>query len=420
MNLVSKVALAAALFVASGEVAPAFAARDKAVDSAPTVSPALRTAIVAARSALANKDFASAEQHVATVEAAATTDLQRYFGQSLRLGLEDGRAQGQPEARRATLLIPLVSALIANPATPRAEIAQHYVELGNLQFATKKYADARQSFLSAREAGSTDPDLLPNIARARVASGDVAGGVADLEASVAADKAAGRKVPEDVYTYAIAHLYAAKANDQVARWTKLWLADYGTAINWRSAVYTLGLTGPSAGNYTKSQLDLYRLLHATKGLAGQKDYLNYAAAAAAAGVPEEAAAAMAEGRAVGAIPTGVAVPASKKGAAKAKGVAMTPEAREKRALTGSGADLAQAAGDAYLGSGTYAKAAAMYQLAAQRRIGDIDRNNLHLGIALALAGDRAGAATAFAGVTGEPHRAIAGLWTTYVEVAPAA
>lgn len=424
MNLVSKIALGAALVVGSGGVlpiAPAHAAKDRPVAATPTVSPAVRSGVVAARAALSASDFVTAERNVAAVEAAATTDLERYFGQSLRLALEAGRLEGQAETRRAAVLLPVLDALIANPATPRDEVTQRYVERGSLLFAAKKYADARQSFASARDAGSADPDLLPNIVRSRVASRDVAGAMTDLEASVTADKAAGRKVPEDVYRYAIAQLYTAKAYDQVAHWTRLWLGDYGTAINWHTAVFTLGLTGPNAPNFSKNQLDLYRLLHAAKSLAGQKDYLDYATAAAAGGAPDEAKAVLREGLDSGAIPTGNATTAALQRtiAAKSKG-AVTPEALEKRAVAGSGADLAQAAGDAYLAAGNYAKAAAMYQLAAQRQIRDTDRNGLHLGIALALAGDRAAAKTAFDTVTGEPHRSIAGLWTTYVLVAPAA
>ena len=46
--------------------------------------------------------------------------------------------------------------------------------------------------------------------------------------------------------------------------------------------------------------------------------------------------------------------------------------------------------------------------------------NLHLGIALALSGDKAGAKTTFATVTGAPGSEIAGLWTTWCDAPPIA
>jgi hypothetical protein len=48
----------------------------------------------------------------------------------------------------------------------------------------------------------------------------------------------------------------------------------------------------------------------------------------------------------------------------------------------------------------------------------VDDINLHLGIALAKSGDKAGAAAAFGAITSSPRAETAGLWSTWMN-APA-
>ena len=72
-------------------------------------------------------------------------------------------------------------------------------------------------------------------------------------------------------------------------------------------------------------------------------------------------------------------------------------------------------GEAYFGYGDYAKAADMFR-AAQGKAGvDAELANLRLGMALAASGDKAGAATALAKVTG-PRAEVARYWETYAKL----
>jgi Flp pilus assembly protein TadD len=75
-------------------------------------------------------------------------------------------------------------------------------------------------------------------------------------------------------------------------------------------------------------------------------------------------------------------------------------------------------GDAYLGYGDTAKAVALYRAALTK--GSVDTNlvNLHLGMALAQAGDRAGAEAAFRAVTGA-RADVAGYWLVFLSQRPA-
>jgi lipopolysaccharide biosynthesis regulator YciM len=83
----------------------------------------------------------------------------------------------------------------------------------------------------------------------------------------------------------------------------------------------------------------------------------------------------------------------------------------RTAAAGSAA-AAMSAGDHLLSFGDYAAAAAAYRAAQQKGPADADEVNLHLGIALALGGNRAEAASALQAVAG-PRSEIAALWLAY-------
>ena len=73
-------------------------------------------------------------------------------------------------------------------------------------------------------------------------------------------------------------------------------------------------------------------------------------------------------------------------------------ATEARAATA--ARLAFRTGDAYYGYGEYAKATELYRAALTKSGADANLINLHLGMALARSGDKAGATAAFKSVGG--------------------
>ena len=128
-----------------------------------------------------------------------------------------------------------------------------------------------------------------------------------------------------------------------------------------------------------------------------------------------------EGFSAGVIPTGNITGNELLARAKTGIAGSAPLAvKEKNALAGAKGDLAQQAGDAYFGTRNFAKAIEMYRLCETKGAPDADRNNLHLGMALALSGDREGAKAALARVNAEPNKAIARLWTVFVTTPPIA
>lgn len=70
-------------------------------------------------------------------------------------------------------------------------------------------------------------------------------------------------------------------------------------------------------------------------------------------------------------------------------------------------------GDRYYAMGNYAKAAELYRMSMGKAGVDPALANLHIGMALARAGDKAGATTALNAVTG-PRAEVAKYWLLYV------
>ena len=86
---------------------------------------------------------------------------------------------------------------------------------------------------------------------------------------------------------------------------------------------------------------------------------------------------------------------------------------EKNALADPAARLAVRVAEAYYGYGDYAKAAELYRAALTKTGADANMINLRLGMALARAGDKAGATAALNKVAG-PRAELAKYWLVYL------
>lgn len=431
MKKMSKAARAAILMIgAAGMLAPIAAiAKDKKEEPAKAapvnLSPEFRKAAQPAQTALTAKDFAAAEPAVAAAEAAAKTEDDKYFAQVFRLQLTSGKmtaaAAGNPQAfaqMQGQLVGPL-DALIANPKTPPAEVARFSNVRGKIEYDAKRYKEAAAFWVRARDLGLVDADLGLQIVKAKVESGDLAGGIADLKKEIATENAAGRKAPEAWYNYAVAKLNAAKMRAELIEWLQMTAKVYPTAKNWRTAVIIYGFQGATSDQLDKRQkVDLFRLLRANKALADQNDYAEYAQDLYDIGLPSEAKSVIEEGRATGKIPTtssnnNMLFAESVKAIAAEGSLA----AAEKRAVAAPTGAIASATGDGYFGQGNYAKAIEMYKLALTKGATKPDEVNSHLGMALALSGDKEGARAAFAQVKAAPRSDIASFWMVWLDQA---
>ena len=423
MKLISKVALAAALVAGMGStafVAPAYAKKDKPAAQAGdsfNLSKEFRVPAVAAQTAIDAKDFATAETQLAAADGLAKNDDERYVAATLRFKLL--AKQPQTAASSAAMAGP-IDALLANPRTPKTDLARYHYIRGDIFYNLQQYPQALQHYTQARDGGLVDDELTFQLVRANMESGNVAAGAKALEGLVAAQIAAGKKPAENWYRYAISRLYKANNTAETEAWTARWLAAYGTKANWHDAIYTFGFQGPGVKRLTdRDRADLYRLMSATHSLAGLHDYLDYAQASIQIGLPTEGKSVIDEGRATSVIP------ASNKTANDLLAQANADiagdksfAAQEKAAAAAPKGDIASQTGDAYLGARNYAKAIAMYDLALTKGVANTDIVHLHRGIAFAMSGDKERARADFATITSVPQIEIAKLWIVFLDSPP--
>ena len=419
--------LALATMLATGTagvalVAPAMA-KDKPAPAAAGLhlSPAVVKLAKPAQDAVVANNPPVAEPLVAQIEAVATSDDDKYVASILRYSLEAQKTRAAQQASPRTAAdeggqARALDALIANPKTPAADRPGYVARRGEIAYSARQYPQALQYFAQARQLGFADPSLNLMVVKAKIDSGDVAGGTAELESIVAAAQAKGETAPIDYYRYAIGRSNKAHLTAQTVAWMNRYAAAYPKGQTWYEVLATYGFQQDATARLDAQQkIDLFRLMRASGGLADQYYYIEYAQKAQNAGLPLEAQAVLREGLANGKIPAAnseakaMAVELTR--AVAAEGNLATLETKARAGATGA---LAGQTGDAYLSQSNWAKAAALYQLALTK--GGVDANivNTHLGIALARSGDKAGALAAFGKVQGSPRAEIASFWTTWL------
>ena len=428
MKTLSKFALAAVLATGvSGLaiVAPATAKDKKEEQAAPgfKLSKPVQAIAFQAQEAIKARNPATAEPLVAQIEAAATTDDDKYIAAALRYDLENTKlAIAQAANPKApldeTVLAKPLDALLAAKATPAADRGRYLFRRGQLAYNSGQYPVATQYFTQAKQAGYTSADFDLQLAKVKVQAGDTAGGLADLDRFITAQKAAGQPVPEAYYRFGIATANGKKMAPETLAWMQKYVTAYPNAKVWRDVILQYAFAQNSLAAPDKAQnVDLYRLMRASGAMPDQAMYEDYANTVYKAGNPYEAAAVLKEGMAAGRIP---ASSTFSKGLLTAANTAIKAEGSlatsEKQATAAKDGKIAASTGDAYLGQNNYAKAAEMYRAALSKGGVDANEVNTRLGIALARSGDKAGAQAAFGAVTGNPRAGIAALWTTWTQV----
>jgi hypothetical protein len=236
--------------------------------------------------------------------------------------------------------------------------------------------------------------------------------VALVERAVQLRKAAGQPVPEAWYRRGANLATMNNLGPQSLKFTRELVAAYPSPENWRDAILTYrDVAKPDQAG----QLDAARLLRLSKGLSGERDYLEAAQTFEAANLAGESRSVLEEGVA------GKMVDPTKATFKEAIAASSRRAAAEKARLSGlqtsamaaaTGAPALQA-GDMFLSAANYTAAVDLFRAAVQK--GGVDPNvaNTRLGIALALAGRRAEADAAFRAVTG-PRADLAGLWLAWL------
>ena len=339
--------------------------------------------------------------------AAAQTKEEHYLASQAQL---KAAVATKNDAELATAL----EALISSGMLDQGQMSNAYLNLGKTRYNLKQFPQAIAAFEKVQQLEPGNQESIPLLAQARSSGGTPADAVATLRQAIAQQSANGAKAPEDLYKRTISVAYKAKL-PVTAEISRQWVAAYPTAANWSDAIRIYRNLNNVDDAAT---LDLLRLARAAKALNGESDYDRYAYAALTKGYPGEAKLVLDEGIAAKAVDPNKSPfkEMIQQANAKSAGEAASLDSSAAKGLGAPTAKAALAAGDLLYGYGRFDKAAELYRAALTKSGADASLINLHLGMALARSGDKAGATAALNAVTG-PRAEIAKYWLTYLSTA---
>jgi len=407
-----------AAFLMSGVIAaPAIA--QPAAPPALTLSQDERSALTALQAAAAGTDRAAQDAALRAAQAAARGADGRYAVGSLhyQIARARGDVRGMSEA---------ADAMIASGQAQGAELAALLANQVSRAYSANDLRRADALLTRMVEAQPNNPVILADAAQFKTRMGDRPAAVALFQRAFAAQRASGRPAPESWHQRALAVAVEGRLGPQSVMLGRELVAAYPTPGNWRDALFILRpavTAAPGAAAVSADpgfDLDIRRLARAAQGLAGERDYLDYAQIATRATAPAETKAVLDEGVSRGMLDANEPV-------VRQQLTAVTPRAAQERAglaaartraLAAADGRAALAAGDAHFGAGQYPQAAELYRAALLKGGQDPNLLNLRLGAALGLAGQRVEAEAALRAVTGA-RADLASYWLVWLARSPA-
>jgi len=410
MKTVSKHALAGALgLVLALGSAPSAIAKEKpvAAPTTPPISKEFRTAVGPLQAAVTAKAWPDALSKFDAADAVAKSPYEKFIVAQFRYLTARGTANAAAENAALDLMI-------ASGGAPAEMAPVLNLQVGSNAYGAGNYPRALQLLQEAERLGAKDDQLPILIADTYFRMKNVPAGLAALEKGIAAKKAAGQVVPDNWYKRARSATYNAKMDAATSQWSRALIAAYPTPGNWRDAlvVYRDTVTRPAPIN-----LDLFRLMRATKSLDGERDYHEHASLAFDSGLPGEAKAVVDEGFALSKAPAGSRALTEVRTMASAKIAADRASLPASERASANSARTALATGDAFYAYGEDAKAIPLYQSAIAKGGIDLDVANMHLGMSLLRAGQRDAAKAAFQKVNpAGPRGELAAFWILHADL----
>jgi len=368
-----------------------------------TISPSKQAlkAIADLQATVKKADYASVPAKIAAAQSVASTKEDRYLIGRLQL---DAAIASKNDAEMASAIDKMASSGYLDAE----KSASLYRSLGGSFLNSKQYAQAAAAYQKALALNPRDSESAALQGEALFAQGQKAEAAAAFERAVQAKVASGQIADEALLKRAVAVAYEAKAPSAVGL-AREWVAAYPSASSWGDAIAIYeNLNRPDA----ETLVDLSRLMLLTGSLKSGGEYAQYARAAAAQNNYNEAQVAYDAGVAAKAIDPKNAEYSDLVAGLKAKQKATAADLAVATKTAVNGMALLRI-GDRYYAMGDYAKAAELSKMAMGKAGVDNAVANLHLGMALARAGDKAGATAAFNAVTG-PRAEIAKFWLTYL------
>jgi len=387
--------------MAQQQAATAPADPTKLVTHIPKVTPTAVKAIQALQTAVNANDTAAIPAALAAAEAAAKTADDKYF-----IGLLQLKAAAA--ARDQSAIASSLEALIASGGAAPNEQFSLYYNLAQSYTALKQYDKAAADYQKALDSSPNSLDALAGLAEARASQGQPAAAIQTIQQGIKIQQASGQKAPEAWYKRAVSLAYGAQL-PQAAELSREWVQAYPSADSWKNAIAIYrNLNRPDA----EATLDLLRLEAAQGALASPGEYALYASSAAGQGNYTEAQAILDQGLAAKAISSSDADIQSLLSDIRKEPKATDAGLAEASSIAKASLPLVHI-GDRYVAMGEYSKAVDAYHAAQSKPGADPNLINLHLGMALARQGDKAGAANAFRSVSG-PLASVAQYWLLYV------
>jgi hypothetical protein len=364
-----------------------------------------RAALLALQTALETRNYPAATAALAAAQSQARSGQSRYLASAmqLRLGIETGNLGLQSSA---------IDAMISSGAAPASELPQLYRNQAALAQQAAKYDRAEAAFARSLELVPNDPEALLALSQVKEIRKKPQEAVTLMERAIEVRKASGQPVPESWYKRAVHLAMMNRMQPQSLRFSRELASAYPSPQNWRDALF---IYRDVAAADPEASLDSWRLQRAAKALAGERDYEAFAKALLARNLAAESKAVLDEGvaakmvSATDAATKELIASSAKRAVADRAGL----KAKETAAMAAATGSAALAAGDASLAQGNYSGAATLYRAALQKGSVDAATVNSRLGIALAMAGQRAEAESALRAVTG-PRAELAALWLAWL------
>lgn len=369
------------------------------------LSRAERAALAPLYEAIEKNDWAAAQAALPAAKAAAQGADAKYIVAQLQFEIAQ---QTQNEQMQSEAVDAMLASGSASPQNLRPLLSNQ------IAFAIRAndMEKAERALTRFLEISPNDVGRLTQLAEVKIRRNDRPEALRLYQRALQLSQAAGQKPEENVYKRALALAYDARQPQPSVELSRALVAAYPNPVNWRDALLILRDISRPEGEV---DLDLLRLMRTAGALSGERDYLELAQTLNQRGLPGEAKAVIDEGVARGMLD------ASEPAVRDALRAATARVAEDRASLAGlqtraaaaANGTQARAVADALLGYGQYREAAEMYRLALHKGGVDADLVNTRLGIALAQAGDRAGAEAAFQAVGG-PRDALADFWLAWL------
>lgn len=348
---------------------------------------------------------AGAVGSVPALKAAAQTADDRFAAGQLIYSI--GR-----DAQNMALQRDAVAMLIESGKLPAADVGRYNFLAGQLAYQQEDYPAARSYIERAIAAGWTENNPQTLIAESYFAEDNNQAGLEYLDRAIQARVDGGQPVDENWIKRGLSIAYNSDMAPQAENYSRLLVQYYPSVQNWGDAI---GILRNNNAYGDEELLDLLRLAQRTNSLRTARDYVDYIETADPRRLPIEVGRVIEQGKAAGLLNSSdryvnEAETMSRSGASLVREDFASLEA-DARSASGS-AQVAIAAGDAYLSDNQPAKAEELYRVALAKPNVNAAVALTRLGIAQLDQGNTAEANATFAKVEGA-RQAIARLWSTY-------